>query len=347
MVNYRYALEKYRNVKTSKHECPECEAKSSFVYYIDTETGSPVDRTVGKCDHKDTCGYHRTPREYFADNGIVREWRPPKPPKPVEPPKPASLIPFEYIEQSYSYKSTFVEFLCSILSEADIKQIVERYSLGATNGREVIFWQIDIAGNVRTGKIIQYNTATGKRVKGKSHSDIDWIHNRMIRYTKIDDFNLIPCFFGEHLLRLHPDATVAIVEGEKTAAIASVLIPDFVWLAAGGVEGLKNINKSSVLKGRRVILYPDLSKPKEGKKSAFEEWSINAQQIQQRYGCRVIVSDLLEKHATEQQRIDGCDIADFMIDERRRVEESLLERMIRENPNVKTLIDRLDLVEVE
>lgn len=345
-MNYRYKLEKYKNIKTSKHECPACGSVKSFVYYIDTETGSPVHPTVGKCDHKDTCGYHYTPREYFADNSIEKVWQPLKQPKPVEPPKPAGEIPFEYIEQSYSYKSSFVEFLCSILSEADIKQIVEKYSLGATKGREVIFWQIDISGNVRTGKIIQYNTATGKRVKGKSNLDVDWIHKRLERSKKLNDYNLIQCFFGEHLLRLYPDATVAIVEGEKTAAIASVLIPDFVWLAAGGVEGLKNVNKSSVLKGRRVVLYPDLSKKKEGLKTAFEEWSISAQKIEQMYGCRVIVSDLLEKYATEQQRINGCDIADYMIDERRRVEESLLDRMIRENPNVKTLIDRLDLVEV-
>ena len=345
MVNYRYTLEKYKNIKTSKHECPACGSVKSFVYYIDTETGSPVHPSVGRCEHINQCGYHYTPREYFADNSIEKVWQPPKQHKPVEPPKPAGEIPFEYIEQSYSYKSSFVEFLCSILSDTDIKQIVERYSLGATKSKEVIFWQIDIAGKVRTGKIIQYNTATGKRVKGKRNLDIDWVHKRLERSKKLNDFNLIQCFFGEHLLRLYPDATVAIVEGEKTAAIASVLIPDFVWLAAGNVEGL-NINKCSVLKSRRVVLYPDLSIKKESVKTVFEKWSDKAREIEQRYGCRVIVSDLLERHANEQQRIVGCDIADFMIDERRRVEESLLDRMIRENPNVKTLIDRLDLVEV-
>ena len=346
-MNYRYTLEKYKNVKTSKHECPACNARSSFVYYIDTETGSPVHSTVGKCDHKDTCGYHYTPREYYADNGVERERQPVKQPQPVEPPKPASYIPYEYIEQSYSYNSNFVRFLCEIFNEQQVRQIVERYSLGATKAKEVIFWQIDITGKVRTGKVIQYNAATGKRVKGKGLIDVDWVHKKLERNKKLNDYNLIQCFFGEHLLRLYPDATVAIVEGEKSAAIASELMPEFIWLAAGNVEGLKNINKSSVLKGRRVVLYPDLSKPKEGKKSAFEEWSINAQQIEQRYGCRVIVSDLLEKHATEQQRIGGCDIADYIIDERKSIGESLLNRMIRSNPSVRILIDRLDLEEVE
>ena len=44
------------------------------------------------------------------------------------------------------------------------------------------------------------------------------------------DFNMVQCLFGEHLLRLHPDKKVAVVESEKTAVICSALMPEYVWV---------------------------------------------------------------------------------------------------------------------
>ena len=58
---------------------------------------------------------------------------------------------------------------------------------------------------------------------------------------------------------MQPDSTIAIVESEKTAVIASVLMPQYIWIAAGNINGL-TLDKSSALKGRSVILFPDLSK---------------------------------------------------------------------------------------
>ncbi|MDD2245278.1 MAG: DUF6371 domain-containing protein, partial [Dysgonamonadaceae bacterium] len=76
---------------------------------------------------------------------------------------------------------------------------MRNYALGATKNGSVIFWQIDIKGNVRTGKIMQYNPATGKRIRHKSGA-INWVHNILKRrdpnYT---NFNLDQCYFGEHL----------------------------------------------------------------------------------------------------------------------------------------------------
>jgi hypothetical protein len=114
--------------------------------------------------------------------------------------------------------------------------------------------------------------------------------------------------FGEHLLidKIKP---VAIVESEKTAVIASVYLPQFIWLAFGGIGF--NIDKCRILKGRTVTLFPDSSKPKEGKPTAFEQWSSKAKELS--HLATFKVSDLLERKASEAEKKQGFDLADYLI----------------------------------
>jgi len=107
--------------------------------------------------------------------------------------------------------------------------------------------------------------------------------------------------FGEHLLT---DKTkpVAIVESEKTAVIASVYLPQFIWVAVGSLTNL-NAEKSSVLKGRTVTLFPDLN--------GFERWSSRAKELS--HLAKFTVSDLLECKATEAEKKQGLDLADYLI----------------------------------
>jgi|TARA_B110000459_G_C16492789_1_gene439616 hypothetical protein len=58
-----------------------------------------------------------------------------------------------------------------------------------------------------------------------------------------------------------------------------------------------NYGKCKALKGRRIILFPDLSK--DG--SAFTLWSNKAKDLETKMpSAKFIVSDLLEKNATEE-----------------------------------------------
>lgn len=215
-------------------------------------------------------------------------------------------IPFRFIQQSASYKSNFARFLFEHFSDEQIRNAAENYALGATKNKEIIFWQIDMTGKVRTGKIMQYNPPTGKRIKHKSGA-IDWAHNKLKQKKQLsEDFNLQQCFFGEHLLKIYPEKLVAIVESEKSAIIASCIMPELVWLAAGNLNGL-SVEKCQVLKGREVMLYPDLG--------AFEKWSQKAVEIQKQYNCKITISGLLEDEATASERTNGLDIADFIISE--------------------------------
>jgi hypothetical protein len=225
-------------------------------------------------------------------------------------------IPLSYVKQSVSFNSNFVRFLCKHFSRDKIEKAMRNYALGATKNGSVIFWQIDIKGKVRTGKIMQYNPDTGKRIKNKTGA-INWVHNILKKRnskkgntkksnSESANFNLCQCYFGEHLIRIYPDKPIAIVEAEKTAVIASMIYTNYIWLAAGNLNGL-NIEKFKVLRDRYVILYPDAG--------CYEKWSKKAAQLKSVMKQQIKVSDLVEKHATNKQIEEGYDIADYIIEE--------------------------------
>jgi hypothetical protein len=63
---------------------------------------------------------------------------------------------------------------------------------------------------------MQYDSQRVSVLK-KPQARISWVHSVL----KLPNYNLSQCFFGEHLL-IDTTKTVAIVESEKTAVIASV-----------------------------------------------------------------------------------------------------------------------------
>jgi len=334
-------LQPYKG-KSTRHTCPACKDTYSFTLYLNGNTGQPIHPTVGKCNHEIKCGYHYTPRQYFNDHPEKKNKQPQKQPTPQQsknqqlsscqlpsrqlappqqlriqhPMQPAgstpnkkpsteiSHIPYIYLKKSASYNSNFVRFLCNYFSKDKIETAVEYYALGATKNKQVIFWQIDINGKVRTGKIMQYNPKTGKRIKNNTGA-IDWVHNKL-KKTNPDyaNFNLRQCYFGEHLLRLYPDKPVAIVEAEKTAVITSMVIPQCNWLAAGNLNGL-NIEKSKVFENRDIVLYPDAG--------CYDKWSKKMTEIKSQIPCQMAISGLIEYHATPQQIEAGYDIVDYII----------------------------------
>ena len=128
----------------------------------------------------------------------------------------------------------------------------------------------------------------------------------------------------------------AIVESENTALIAARFIKDPLWIATGGMHGCMNEQAVSVLKGRRVTLFPDLGAEDVWRKKLSLFTSV----------CQsVTMSDILQLNATEEQRRRGLDLADFLLMEESK--QMVLEKMIALNQALQLLIDRLDLVLVE
>ncbi len=304
MSEHRYILEPYKGMNT-RYTCPYCEVNKKFSRYIDTETGEHLHPKVGKCERLDNCGIHYTPKQYFQDNNISFDTHQPKAhkPRPVIPrQKPASFIPVEVFKASLNLAAFetnyFVQFLINLFGVEVASLLVSRYFIATSkywNGATV-FWQIDTQGKVRTGKIMLYSPTTGKRVK-EPYNHINWVHKAL----KQPEFELRQCLFGSHLL-IDKTKPVAIVESEKTAVIASVYLPQFIWVAVGSLTNL-NAEKCSILKGRTVALFPDLN--------GFNKWSSKAKELS--HLAKFTVSDLLERKATEAEKKQGFDLADYLV----------------------------------
>lgn len=297
-----FALEKY-NTKGSRHECPGCGHKNVFSRYVD-EAGNHLALEVGRCNRESKCGYHLTPKEYFTtQNTVTWEPRQKLTPKPQLKPLKLSEIPGRYLEQSVANveRNAFTRFLLSQYDNRQVLQTCERYFIGDFEDFTT-FWRIDEQGHINTAKLIRYDAITGKRIKAVEPS---WIHAKLKYLRELpDDFNYRRSLFGQHLLQ-HNTSTVAIVEAEKTAVIASLELPEYVWLACGGRNQLKSSSCDfQALGNRRVILFPD--------GDSFDEWSKLAQDARAE-GLDIIVSDLLDTELTEAQKADGWDLADYLL----------------------------------
>jgi hypothetical protein len=303
MKEYPYKLEPYQG-KNTRYLCPGCNNREkSLTLYLDSETGKHVSPQVGRCNRESNCGYHYTPKQYFQDNNISFNTSQPKAykPQPVTPKlKSVSFIPVEVFKASLKGYETnhFLKFLICKFGVDRSSELISRYFIGTSeywNGATV-FWQIDIRGRIRTGKIMLYNPDTGKRVK-ELGLPVYWVHKAL----KLPDFQLKQCLFGEHLL-IDKTKPIAIVESEKTAVIASVYLPGFIWLAVGSLTNLQ-AEKCNVLRGRNIILFPDLN--------CYDKWKAKSQELKPIANFQV--SDLLEAKATDDEKKQGLDLADYLL----------------------------------
>ena len=255
-------------------------------------------------------GYCHSCGETFLPELPDREdWVKPAPRlKPT--PKPTSFIEEGLLKRTLSkYTDNHLAvYLKSLFGEEVASNLLEKYSVGTSKKWDgaTIFWQKDIDGKIRTGKIMLYSPTTGKRIK-EPRSYFGYAHTEL----KLSEFNLKQCLFGEHLLK-DDTRPVAIAESEKTAIIASHYLPQFIWLACGGSAGLTD-EKCKVLDGRDVMLTPDLSKP-EAKVNCYDLWCRRAEELNRLIPDSYFqVSQLLENDSTEEEKREGLDLADYLI----------------------------------
>lgn len=92
------------------------------------------------------------------------------------------------------------------------------------------------------------------------------------------------------------------------------------------------------LQGREVILVPDLN--------ATDEWRKRVT-IFDELGIKVSLFEKLEQMATDEERKQGLDIADYFIAEQ--TPHGILEQMMQRNPALRLLVEslQLELVSIE
>jgi len=157
------------------------------------------------------------------------------------------------------------------------------------------------------GKLFRFNRENGKRLKG------DFDTHSLVRKLKLkEDFQYKQIFFGEHLLSKFPNKPIAIVEAEKTAIIAKLCFPEFIWLGSNSKTWLK-AERLQRLGNRQTVLYPDAD--------GFDQWKAVAADAQ-RQGLAVKVSSLIESHATAEQKANGYDLADYLISQQKEINQT-------------------------
>ena len=325
-MNYRFTLEPYKGVSTW-HICPNCHRKSCFAKYIDTEKQICFPDYVGRCNHEQTCGYNYTPKMYFDENLMAKErlseeFVPVSKPRISLPPEPSFIEP-EIMRQSLKlyYTNKLFQFLSFHFGQETTEELMLRYHVGTSKHwpGATVFWQVDISGRVRTGKVMLYNPESGRRIK-EPHNDITWVHSLL----KKENFNLRQCLFGEHLLSYDQQRPVALVESEKSALISSFYLPQYLRIASGGKNGAFNRDAMSVLRNRRVLFFPDLG--------ATDYWNSKMEMIRS-LEIEASLFDFMERNATKEERDAGYDIADFLLREETKV--AIFNRLIALNPAVK------------
>ena len=95
---------------------------------------------------------------------------------------------------------------------------------------------------------------------------------------------------------------MCVVEGEKSAVIASLVFPQYVWVATGGKYGL-SAGMCKPLAGRDVLVYADAD--------ATGFWS---EKLQSLSFCRSI---RLSDWAKDEPESSKRDIADLIMEERK------------------------------
>jgi hypothetical protein len=199
----------------------------------------------------------------------------------------------DYIDPRYKLAalvqdSSLYQFLKSI---PDFERTARKYYLGSVNyyGVSPVYFYIDQLGNIRGGKTMGYKN--GRRVKEST----TMIHS----LYKDHDYNYSSCLYGEHLLTVgNKNVPVCVVESEKTALVADCMMPGNIWLATGGKSSFTQ-GKINALKGRNVILWPDLD--------SYPEWEA----VGQKNGFKV--NQYLKSIASPEQIDGGWDLGDFLL----------------------------------
>ena len=218
-------------------------------------------------------------KKYCIDvDNVPLNWTPP-PPRPVPPPPPPLAMERKWVKQlmgDYNYNSFtlwFGRLPWNDMQRRQMKRTLWQYCVGCWHDGRVVFWYIDHEGIPRSAKLMSYH-ADGHRDKDRNPG---WLYNQD-GYRDIcrpDDHTILKPLFGSHLLKSYPDASVNVVESEKTALVMANYFGNpeqQLWLACGGLKFLKIESMQPLIdQGRKVWLWPD--------KDGVEGWQTVADKL--------------------------------------------------------------------
>ncbi len=270
---------------------------------------------------------------WIDDDGDDERWKHVKPAKPkeiIEQKKEMLVMSRDVVLQTMRLpqRNIFIDWFCHLPwsdyptnnQRQRLQRTLWEYCVGRWTDGRVVFWQIDHEGIPRAAKLMKY-LPDGHRYKEKKgeKNATGWLYNQPGHYDEKgnyiqgprdicqpDKHTVLHPLFGAHLLKRYPQATVNVVESEKTALICANAYGDTernLWMACGGLKFLKIESLQPLIEqGRRVWLWPD--------KDGVDEWK---EKVGHLLNERIsITTRFLDEWWTEQ---DGpkADVADIIL----------------------------------
>lgn len=266
---------------------------------------------------------------------------------------PVFVLPMSMYERSTKglYNDVLVRWIYQHHWDASqrgrIANVLAAYHIGTAttknNEQYTIFWYLDESGNLCTGKMIRYKY-NGHRMKKEDgvKNATDWIHAWLFRSDASPQYDREKndwkrTYFGMHMIDKVPDATINIVESEKTAVIMAIAYGNpqrDLWIACGSKTNLTREKlKPLIDRQRDIVLYPD--------RDGVEAWKDTADAIGY---DRLRVNDEPVTSWWRPEDGEKADIADVVL---RMTDKGRPLLSIGDESKIKMLIEKLDLEEVK
>lgn len=318
------------------YKCFQCGAKGGVVDFLMNHE---------KLSYPDAIRY--LGKKYSIETDMTDFNYTPPPPRPAPPPLQPLRLPQSMVERTQHLEGdlliTWIKtgINWDYVQRKRISEVLKDYHVGHGKNGHTIFWQLDERGEVRTGKMMKYRP-DGHRDKTASWN-FDWIHSALFRDRRLtqwdeDKQEAQLTFFGMHLLNKYPNATVNIVESEKTAVLMAIAYGNHatqVWMACGGLEMLSRERMKPIIdQGRKVVLYPD--------RDGVDKWRNKALQL---HYHRLIVDAIPVQKWWKPQDGDKADIADVVV---RMINQAppppkTIDEVRQQVPSMGKLIDNMNL----
>jgi putative DNA primase/helicase len=175
-------------------------------------------------------------------------------------------------------------------------------------------WEYKTADGLTIGYVCRYEIGDG----AKDVIPFSWCRHKDTGETKwrMRGFPTPRALYGLDRLAQRPDASVIVVEGEKSADAAARIMPDFVAVSwPGGGKGVRHCDWSP-LAGRRVFIWPDRDRHVYNDKDAPTADDIGSlKPWEEQPGCiaAVAVSERVAESNVlipPEGKVDGWDAAD-------------------------------------
>jgi hypothetical protein len=257
-----------------RSRCPECGSSDGFAGILSID-GAPCGdaQRHGKC--------HACSVMIWPDD--TSEATPASSPRPKR--EPSAVVRAGIVDETDALTSNLHRVLMNIGGEGMAAHL-RQWRIGTDAEGRTLFHYINSRGQHVTTKGISYDV-TGKRDRAAKARFGVRLASGYVNMTSEQGHR--PCLFGEQWMQpgqsmidyrdaLNPKritfddrVPVALVESEKSAVVASYMMPNLIWIATGGTSGV-TAEKAEALRGRVVLILFDCDD--KGREGAVKNASI-------------------------------------------------------------------------